>query len=69
MAAIDQGVPSHTRLRWAKSKEPSILEAWLVRLGSRVQIYQIVWDGKAWVLWFVPDDRGADVASIDLDQI
>lgn len=69
MAALDQGVPIHTRLRFAKSSDPQMFQMWLERLGSRVQIYSMQWDGKAWYLWFVPDDRGADIASIDLDEI
>lgn len=61
--------PKHTRLRYAKSREPEMLIDYLEALGSRVQIYGAPqFDGKAWWLWFVPDDRGADVVSIDLDE-
>ena len=63
-------MPSYTRLRFAKSRKPELLQQWLKLLGVRVQIYGApVYDGKAWYLWFVPDDSGEDINSIDLDQI
>lgn len=62
-------LPKHTRLRFAKAKDPATLIEWLEALGIRVQIYGApVWDGKRWTLWFVPDDRGVDVLSINLDE-
>ena len=69
MAALDKGLPSSTRLRYVKSKDPSMFQIWLDKLGSRVQIYSMVWDGSSWFLWFVPDDRGLDIDSVDLDSI
>lgn len=63
-------IPKYTRLRFAKSRSPELLSAYLQRLGRRVQVYGApVWNGKAWFLWFVPDDRGADIKSIDLDDL
>lgn len=63
-------LPKSTRLRFARSTDPAMLQVWLEQLGSRVQIYgSPQWDGKAWWLWFVPDDRGDDVPSINLDEI
>lgn len=36
-------------------------------LGVRIQVYgSPQWDGKKWYLWFVPNDEGADIKSIDL---
>ncbi len=61
--------PKFTRLRFAKSKDPVMLIAWLEALGVRVQIYgSPQWTGEAWYLWFVPGDLGSDINSIDLDE-
>lgn len=61
--------PSVTRLRYVIAKAPADLVDFLTSLGRRVQIYGApVWDGKRWVLWFVPDDRGADIQSVDLTK-
>ncbi len=60
---------SVTRLRYAKSRNPDLFEIYLSRLGVRVSIYDIVYDGKKWFVWFVPDDRGRDIKSIDLDEV
>lgn len=63
-------LPKTTRLRFVKSKKPERIVEFLNALGSRVQIYgSPVWDGKAWWLWFVPDDRKTDVPSLELDKI
>lgn len=63
-------IPKVTRLRFARSSDPAMLQAWLESLSVRVQIHGCPqWDGKAWWLWFIPDDRGADIPSMDLDSI
>lgn len=60
-------LPKTTRLRYATAKRPADLVQWTDSLGVRIQIYGApVFDGKKWTIWFVPDDRGADIASIDL---
>lgn len=60
--------PITTRLRFVKAKKPETIQAFLDRLGVRVQIYgQPVWDGKKWFLWFVPADDSPDILSRDLD--
>lgn len=59
-------LPKHTRLRYVTAKNKQDLSKFLELLGKRVQIYSIVKDGQRWVVWFVPDDRGADVKSVDL---
>jgi hypothetical protein len=62
--------PKTTRLRFAKSKDPAMLSAWLDALGGRVQVYGCPqFDGKRWVLWFVPSDEGNDINSIDIDEV
>lgn len=62
--------PKFTRLRFAKAKNPELFESYLTALGVRIQIYgSPQWDGKAWTLWFVPDDQGLDIPSINLDKI
>lgn len=62
-------VPGTTRLRYVRSKDPDQLIAFLAALTFRVQVYgSPVWDGKKWILWFVPpDDVTIDVPSGDLD--
>lgn len=61
-------VPKFTRLRYAKTREIDLIQSYLEAIGTRVQIYGApVWTGSKWVLWFVPDDRLADVKSVDLD--
>lgn len=62
--------PKETRLRYAKSKNPEAFQTWLDALGVRIQIYgSPQWDGRAWFLWYVPKDDGADIPSIDLDEV
>lgn len=66
----NNGLPQFTRLRFAKSKDPSLFQDWLESLGVRVQIYgSPQFDGESWTLWFVPDDRGVDIESINLDEV
>ena len=60
--------PQITRLRWVRARNPETLEQFLRDLGARVQIYQIVFQGGKWYLWFVPDDFKMDVRSGDLDR-
>jgi len=62
-------LPKVTRLRYAVAKTQQDLVDFLESLGRRVQIYGApVWDGKRWTLWFVPDDRGQDIQSVDLTK-
>lgn len=56
-------LPRNTRLRWRSAKKPETIQAFCDGLGKRIQIYQIVWTGKEWFLWFVPDDKGQDIYS------
>jgi hypothetical protein len=56
-------LPKTTRLRWVSSPDKNLLVKFCDTLGRRIEIYEIVWDGKEWILWFVPDDRGADITS------
>lgn len=56
-------VPRTTRLRWVSAVDPKAIETFCEALGSRIEIKEMVWDGSRWFLWFVPDDRGADVKS------
>lgn len=56
-------VPFYTRLRWVSAKSPDVIERFCQSLGQRIQIYEIVWDGNQWFLWFVPDDRASDIKS------
>lgn len=57
-----------TRLRYIKAKDPNLIVEFLNRLGVRVRVYgSPQWNGKSWFCWFVPDDRGADIKSVDLD--
>lgn len=63
-------LPKVTRLRYLKSRKPERFQEFLTALGVRVQVYgQPVWDGKSWWLWFVPDDRGEDLPSVNLDEV
>lgn len=55
--------PSTTRLRWVSAKKPEVIQAFCDSLGKRIEIKQIVWAGSEWFLWFVPDDKGADIKS------
>lgn len=60
--------PKHTRLRYVASKERDIVVSFFEALGRRVLIYgSPQWDGERWTVWFVPDDRGADVTGGVLD--
>lgn len=56
-------LPKTTRLRWVSSKDKNMIVKYCDTLGKRVEIYEIVFDGSEWVLWFVPDDKGADLPS------
>ena len=59
--------PTVTRLRFIAAKTPAKIEEAVELLGTRVQIYGAPqWDGKRWVLWFVPSDFEADIASQEL---
>lgn len=61
-------IPKFTRLRYVRSKDPDMIQQFLEAVGVRVQIYGApVWTGEAWYLWFIPDDRGADINSVNLD--
>lgn len=64
------GFPRTTRLRYVIAKNQQTLQGFLDRLGVRVQVYGApVWDGKFWTLWFVPNDDGADIKSMDLRKL
>lgn len=62
------GLPRNTRLRFCRAKSPTDLQRFCSAQKRRIQIYSIGWDGKAWVLWFVPDDKGPDINSVDLTE-
>ena len=47
---------NYTRLRWGSSSDKNKLVRYLEALPYRVQIYEILWDGKEYVMFFVPDD-------------
>lgn len=49
--------PKFTRLRWVSSNNPDKLVRYLETLSYRVQLYEIVWNGKEYVMFFVPDDK------------
>lgn len=51
--------PKFTRLRWVSSKDQNKLVRFLEALPFRVQIYQIVFNGSEYVMFFVPDDKVA----------
>lgn len=51
--------PKFTRLRWVSSKDQTKLVRFLEGLRFRVQIYQILWNGSEYVMFFVPDDSVA----------
>lgn len=60
--------PIYTRLRYVSSREPEAISDFLQALQRRVQVYGApVWTGERWVLWFVPADGEADIASVDLE--
>lgn len=61
--------PKHTRLRWVASSDKKLIVEWCNTLGARIEIKGCPqWDGKAWVLWFVPDDNGPDIPSGNLTK-
>ena len=63
-------LPKTTRLRYFAAKNPNDLVLFLDQLGTRIQVYgSPQWNGKKWYLWFVPNDRGNDIKSLDLDTI
>jgi len=60
-------LPKITRLRYVSAKKPQDIVAFFAALGVRVQLYgSPTYDGKRWFAWFVPNDEGADIKSIDL---
>lgn len=61
--------PETTRLRFVKAKAALQVVAFCDRLGRRIQIYgaPVYHPGeKAWYLWFVPSDEGADIKSVEI---
>jgi hypothetical protein len=69
MSLIDRSSPIYTRLSYAKAKDPDAFRLWLKTIAVRVQIYSMAHDGKFWFLWFVPDDNGPDIQSVDLTGV
>lgn len=61
-------LPKHTRLRFVSAKKPESVQKFCDTLGKRIQIYQLVWTGKEWFLWFVPDDKSSDLPSGKLKE-
>jgi len=61
-------LPKTTRLRCIWCPDKTGLSAFCDRLGGRIEIKQIVWDGKNWNLFFVPDDKGMDLMSGSINQ-
>jgi hypothetical protein len=62
---LDRSIPSNTRLRRFEAKSSQEIEDLVNALGVRIQIYGApVFDGKRWTLWFVPNDKGADIKSV-----
>lgn len=60
--------PQSTRLRFISSKQPGSITQFLSKLKFRVQIYDMVHDGKKWFCWFVPpDDLTIDIDNVELD--
>lgn len=56
-------LPQTTRLRWVSAKKPEAIQAFCDKLGKRIEIKQIVHSEGLWFLWFVPDDKRADIRS------
>jgi hypothetical protein len=56
-------LPKTTRLRWVSAKDKNLIVKYCDTLGRRIEIYEIVYAGNEWVMWFVPDDKGADLPS------
>lgn len=56
-------LPKTTRLRWVSAKKPETIQAFCDSLGKRIEIKTITASGGLWFLWFVPDDKTADVKS------
>lgn len=50
-------LPKVTRLRWYADKSEEGLVKYCESLPYRIQIYSVAWNGKEWVMWFVPDDK------------
>lgn len=63
------GLPRNTRLRFCRAKSPIEIQRFCQKQKRRIQIYSVAFDGSAWVLWFVPDDSGPDISSIDLTEL
>ncbi len=55
-----------TRLSYVSARKPIDIVIYLRKLGFRVQIYSINFDGKRWVCWFVPGEDSKDVPPKDL---
>jgi hypothetical protein len=52
------------------SKDPKALALFLEKLGRRVvMLGPPQWNGKKWLLWFMPNEKGDDVKSLDLDEV
>ena len=56
--------PKTTRLRYVASPDKDLLVKYCDTLGARIEIKgSPQFDGKQWVLWFIPDDNGSDITS------
>lgn len=62
-------LPKTTRLRWVSAKNPRTIQAFCDNLDKRIEIKAIVKDGGLWFLWFVPDDKRADIPSGQLKEV
>lgn len=60
--------PDTTRLRYVRSKDADLISLWTNKIGVRIQIYAVTWNGKQHYVWFVPSDDGEDIRSINLDS-
>jgi len=56
-------LPTTTRLRWVSAKKPETIQKFCDTLDKRIEVKQILYVGGLWFLWFVPDDKRADVKS------
>lgn len=61
--------PKTTRLRWVKAKRPETIQAFCDRLDKRIEIKSLNHVGGFWFLWFVPDDKRADIKSGQLKEV
>ncbi len=62
-------LPRTTRLRWVSAKKPETIQAFCDALDKRIEIKSIVQSGGLWFLWFVPDDKRADIKSGRLKEV